>query len=158
MPEVRKAQVPDLDESQCYMQEDDCFETYHREGDELSSGHWEQYSTTVHVVPTGEGMGVKGWRRGRTVDRQWQSSCHGSQAVSQRKEEDSCRDGQKQQWASQAGDIWQAQEAGVGGCWWVKNWHMPGTSLMVQWLRLHVPNAGAWVRSLVRELDPTCRN
>ena len=33
-----------------------------------------------------------------------------------------------------------------------------GTSLVVQWLRLHVPNAGAQVRSLVRELDHTCRN
>ena len=27
---------------------------------------------------------------------------------------------------------------------------------MVQWLRLHASNAGAWVQSLVRELDPTC--
>ena len=27
---------------------------------------------------------------------------------------------------------------------------------MVQWLRLHATNAGAWVQSLVRELDPTC--
>ena len=32
-----------------------------------------------------------------------------------------------------------------------------GTSLVVQWLRLHGPNAGAWVRSLVRELDPACQ-
>ena len=32
------------------------------------------------------------------------------------------------------------------------------TSLVVQWLRLHTPNAGVTVRSLVRELDPTCRN
>ena len=31
-----------------------------------------------------------------------------------------------------------------------------GTSLVVQWLRLHAPNAGAWVPSLVGELDPTC--
>ena len=27
-----------------------------------------------------------------------------------------------------------------------------GTSLVVQWLRLHTANAGAWVRSLVRQL------
>ena len=30
-----------------------------------------------------------------------------------------------------------------------------GTSLVVQWLRLHAPNAGVPVGSLVRELDPT---
>ena len=29
------------------------------------------------------------------------------------------------------------------------------TFLVVQWLRLHPPNAGAQVQSLVRELDPT---
>ena len=34
----------------------------------------------------------------------------------------------------------------------------PGTSLAVQWLRLHAPNAGTWVRSLVRQIDPTCCN
>ena len=28
----------------------------------------------------------------------------------------------------------------------------------VQWLRLHVPNEGVWVQSLVRELDPTRYN
>ena len=28
----------------------------------------------------------------------------------------------------------------------------PGTSLVVQWLRCHAPNAGAWVQSLVRAL------
>ena len=33
-----------------------------------------------------------------------------------------------------------------------------GTSLMVRWLRLCIPNAGAQVLSLVRELGPTCRN
>ena len=35
-----------------------------------------------------------------------------------------------------------------------------GTSLMVQWLKLHDPNTGgpSLVWSLVRELDPTCRN
>ena len=31
-------------------------------------------------------------------------------------------------------------------------------SLVVQWLRLHIPSAGAWVGSLVRELNPTCCN
>ena len=31
-----------------------------------------------------------------------------------------------------------------------------GTSLVVQWLRLQPPKAGGWVRSLIRELDPTC--
>ena len=29
---------------------------------------------------------------------------------------------------------------------------------MIQWLRLHVPSAGAWVLSLVNELNPTCCN
>ena len=29
---------------------------------------------------------------------------------------------------------------------------------VVQWLRLHTPNAGTQVQSLVRELDPTCHN
>ena len=33
-----------------------------------------------------------------------------------------------------------------------------GTSLVVQWLRLLIPNAGAWFRFLVRELDPACCN
>ena len=33
-----------------------------------------------------------------------------------------------------------------------------GTSLVVQWLRLHAPNAGAGVQSLARALDPTCCN
>ena len=32
------------------------------------------------------------------------------------------------------------------------------TSLVVQWLRLCATDAGVWVPSLVRELDPTCRN
>ena len=33
------------------------------------------------------------------------------------------------------------------------------TSLVVQWLRFRAPSAqGAWVRSLVRELNPTCHN
>ena len=29
---------------------------------------------------------------------------------------------------------------------------------MIQWLRLSAPNAGACIRSQVRELDPTCCN
>ena len=29
---------------------------------------------------------------------------------------------------------------------------------MAQWLELHVSSQGAQVRSLVRELDPACRN
>ena len=33
---------------------------------------------------------------------------------------------------------------------------IPGTFLVDQWLRLHIPRAR--VRSLVRELDPTSRN
>ena len=34
-----------------------------------------------------------------------------------------------------------------------------GTSLVVPWLRLQAPSSGgAWVQSLVRELDPTCCN
>ena len=33
-----------------------------------------------------------------------------------------------------------------------------GISLGVQWLRLHAPNAGGQVRSLVRELEPRCCN
>ena len=31
-----------------------------------------------------------------------------------------------------------------------------GTSLVAQWLRIHLPMQGTWVRALVRE-DPTCR-
>ena len=27
---------------------------------------------------------------------------------------------------------------------------------MVQWVRLHAPNAGAQIQSLVRDLDPAC--
>ena len=33
-----------------------------------------------------------------------------------------------------------------------------GTSLVVQWLKLHAANAGVSGCSLVRELDPTCPN
>ena len=31
-----------------------------------------------------------------------------------------------------------------------------GTFLVIQWLRLCTLNAGAWLKSLIRELDPTC--
>ena len=31
-----------------------------------------------------------------------------------------------------------------------------GTSLVAQWLRIHLPMQGTWLRSLVQE-DPTCR-
>ena len=33
-----------------------------------------------------------------------------------------------------------------------------GTSLVVQWLSLHVPSAGDQVQPVVRELDPTRHN
>ena len=33
-----------------------------------------------------------------------------------------------------------------------------GTSLVVQWLRIRLAMQGAWVRSLVKELDPTGDN
>ena len=33
-----------------------------------------------------------------------------------------------------------------------------GISLLVQWLELQAPSAGAWVPFLVRELDATCYN
>lgn len=69
MPEVRKAQVSNFDESQCYTQEDDCFGTHCREGDELSSEHWEWHSTTVHAAPKGEGM--RGWKAGDGAE--WQT-------------------------------------------------------------------------------------
>ena len=36
--------------------------------------------------------------------------------------------------------------------------HKRGASLVVQWLRLHTPNAGALSLILVRELDPTSHN
>ena len=35
---------------------------------------------------------------------------------------------------------------------------MGWTSLVVEWLRLQALIQGAWVQSLVKELDPTCRN
>ena len=60
---------------------------------------------------------------------------------------------------------------------WIKNWHpkyrknthnsivrkqttqfkngQKGTSLVAQWLRIHLPMWGTWVRALVQE-DPTC--
>ena len=31
-----------------------------------------------------------------------------------------------------------------------------GTSLVVQWVRLCTPHAGAWVLSLIGKLDPAC--
>ena len=31
-----------------------------------------------------------------------------------------------------------------------------GTSLLAQWLRIHLPMQGTWVRYLVQE-EPTCR-
>ena len=34
----------------------------------------------------------------------------------------------------------------------------PGTSLVVQWLRLPTPSQGTWVQSLVRKLDSACHN
>ena len=60
----------------------------------------------------------------------------------------------------------------------ILNKNSMGTSLMVQWLRFHAPNAeglgsipnqetkifhvlpmqGAWVKSLVREPDPACHS
>jgi len=36
----------------------------------------------------------------------------------------------------------------------IKNQKGSGTSLAVQWLRLHLPMQGIWVPSLVK--DPTC--
>ena len=68
MPEVRKAQVSNSDESQWYTQEEDCFGTYCSEGDELSSEHWEWHSTTVHAAPKGEGM--REWKAGDGAE--WQ--------------------------------------------------------------------------------------
>ena len=32
------------------------------------------------------------------------------------------------------------------------------TSLVVRCLRVCTPNAGAWVQSLIRKLDPICQN
>ena len=42
--------------------------------------------------------------------------------------------------------------------WFLKTCLCCGSSLLVQWLRLHAPNEGGWVWSLVRELDPTYCN
>ena len=39
----------------------------------------------------------------------------------------------------------------------IKMWSL-GTSLVVQWLRLHAPNVRIQVQSLVRKLDLTCGN
>ena len=41
--------------------------------------------------------------------------------------------------------------ASCGCCQKQLSWNF----LVVQWLRLHTPSAGAWVQSLVEELDPT---
>ena len=47
--------------------------------------------------------------------------------------------------------------------WWLQNKSIKyqyytcyGSSLVAQWLRIHLPMQGTWVRALVRE-DPTCR-
>ena len=40
--------------------------------------------------------------------------------------------------------------------WYIKN--LKGTSLTVQWLRLHTPNAGGLGSILGQELDPICYN
>ena len=37
----------------------------------------------------------------------------------------------------------------------LKNYFLFGTSLVAQWLRIHLPMQGTWVQVLVRE-DPTC--
>ena len=44
------------------------------------------------------------------------------------------------------------REAGRVG---IKTWTL-GTSLAAQWLRIHLPKPGTWVRSLVQEDYPTC--
>ena len=53
------------------------------------------------------------------------------------------------------------QKRGIDG-WLLKVWLIMSSpafpSLVIQWLRLHTPTAGAWVRSLVGELDPACHN
>ena len=41
---------------------------------------------------------------------------------------------------------------------WYQEVMPAGISLVVQCLRLVAPNSGAWVRSLVRELDPACHS
>ena len=49
--------------------------------------------------------------------------------------------------------------AGALGKGYVQPFHLKiviGTSLVAQWLRIHLPMQGTWVRSLLRE-DPTCR-
>ena len=50
-----------------------------------------------------------------------------------------------------------SQESGIKPvCVCVGEDEYMGTSLLVQWLRLHVPNAQ--ILSMVWELDPTCHN
>jgi len=41
---------------------------------------------------------------------------------------------------------------------WYQEAMPDGTSLVVQCLRLGVPNSGPWVQSLVRELDLACHS
>ena len=49
-----------------------------------------------------------------------------------------------------------ADEKQPGRSWWASEKycikHTRGTSLLVQWLRLHLPIQTVWVRSLVEEL------
>ena len=44
---------------------------------------------------------------------------------------------------------------GIYPSFFFKKKSMQGTSLVMQWLRIHLPMQGTWVRSLVWE-DPTC--
>ena len=53
---------------------------------------------------------------------------------------------------SQAGTIKNLRGGGGMGR---KKYHYPGASLVAQWLGVHLPVQGTWVRSLVQE-DPTC--
>ena len=43
-----------------------------------------------------------------------------------------------------------------GSCYSKTKTKTSRTSLVVQWIRLCTPNAGGPVRSLIREIDPTC--
>ena len=62
-------------------------------------------------------------------------------------------------------EAWRAAVRGVAKSWTRSSNQtatclncLPGTSLVFQWLKLCTPRQGAWVRALVRELDPTCCN
>ena len=46
--------------------------------------------------------------------------------------------------------------ATLGACWKIVIINTCRASLVVQWLRIHLPMQGTWVQALVRE-DPTCR-